>query len=81
MENNEHDEDSIVDISISNTPSFVWSTPMWIEIRQVFDLQGRLKRFHIMFAHVKDYDVMKDTKTTDEGLIIFCPFSNSDPIL
>ena len=34
-----------------------------------------------MFAHLKDYDVMKDTKTTDEGLIIFCPFSNSDPIL
>ena len=33
-----------------------------------------------MSAHLKDYEVMKDTKITKEGLVKFCLFSNYDPI-
>ena len=33
-----------------------------------------------MPAHVKDYEVMKDTEITDEGLVNFSIFANCDPI-
>ena len=33
-----------------------------------------------MSAHVKDYEVMKDTEITDEGLFNFSIFANCDPI-
>ena len=33
-----------------------------------------------MSAHLKDYEVMTDTKITKEGLVKFCVFSNYDLI-
>ena len=33
-----------------------------------------------MPAHLKDYEVMKDTKITNEGLVNFCLFAGYDPI-
>ena len=42
--------------------------------------QGCPKRSHIMPAHLKDYEVMKDTKITNEGLVNFCLFTDCNPI-
>ena len=33
-----------------------------------------------MSAHVKDYEVMKDTEITNRGLVNFSIFANCDPI-
>ena len=33
-----------------------------------------------MLAHLKDYEVMKDTEITNEGLVNFCLFAYCDPI-
>ena len=42
--------------------------------------QGRPKCSHIMPTRLKDYEVMKYTKITNEGLVNFCLFANCDPI-
>ena len=47
---------------------------------QDFKSQGCTKRSHIIPAHLKDYEVLKDIKITDEGLVNFCLFADCDPI-
>ena len=54
---------------------------MQIEIKQDFKSQGHPKCSHIMRAHLKDYEVMKYTEITYEGLVNFCLFADCDPIL
>ena len=76
----ENQKDSTTYISTSNTSSPIRSSPMQTVTWQKSKSQGHSKRSYIMPTHIKDYEVMKYTKITNEGLVNFCLFAYCDPI-
>ena len=72
-------KDSTTNISTPNIPPII-SSPMQTKTEQESKSQGRPKRFYIMLAYLKDYEVMKDFEIIDQGLVNFCLCANCDSI-
>ena len=53
---------------------------MQTKTKQESKSQSRPKHSHIMHAHLKDYEVMKDIEIIGESLVNFCLFTDCDPI-